>query len=71
MFSRVCGLGRVRLFFPPLLLNIDSELFGFFVEMASFEPERLGGIRDVVIVPFKLTEDGFTLEGLHPIGQRA
>src|SRR5580693_6099865 len=63
-------LGRVRLFFAALLLNIDSELLRFLVKVAPLQTERLSGIRDVVIATLQLGGNHFTLELLHPLGQR-
>jgi hypothetical protein len=48
------SLGGVRLFFSTLLLNVDSELLGFLVEVAAFQAERLSCIRDVVIASLEL-----------------
>jgi len=64
-------LKRLRLFFSTLLLNIDSELLGFLVEMATLQTEGLGGIRNVIIAPLQLGENRLTLEILHPLGQWA
>jgi len=52
-------------------LHVDSELPGFLVEMAALQAERLRGVGDVVIVPFKFGQNGLALEALHSIGEGA
>ena len=51
-----------------VLLDVDSELPGLFVEMTSLQAERLRGVCDVVIVAFEFGQDGIALEALHAIG---
>jgi hypothetical protein len=68
--TRSVLIGRFSLFFSTLLLNIDSELLGFLVEMAALQAKRLSSIRNVVIASFQLGENCFTLEVLYPLSQR-
>jgi len=62
------NLRRLGLIFSTLLLNIDSELLGFLVEMAALQSERFRSIRDVVIASLQLGKNRLTLEALHSLG---
>ncbi len=47
------------------IAQADSERLTFLVQMAAFEAERLGRVRDVMMPAIQLREDAFALELRH------
>src|SRR6266511_97616 len=59
------------LFFAPLLANINTQLLGLFVEMATLQAECPCGIRHVKACTFQFGENYLALESLHAVGKRS
>jgi len=55
---------------PPIVgLELDPQLLAFLVQMASFEPQRFRGLRDVSVVLFQFLHDLCALKVQHPLRQ--
>ena len=53
------------------ILQVDSQLLALLVEVAPFESERFGGLRNVPVVAFQFAEYLLALEGQYSFGEWA
>src|SRR5579863_1782623 len=59
------------LIFPALFLNVDPQLFGLLVEMATLQAESPGSLGNLVTRTFQFGKYGLSLKALYPLRQRS
>ena len=62
-------VARDLVYVPGEVLQIDSQLLAFLVEMAAFEAQGPVGLGDVTAVAFELREHDGALIGEHALGE--